>query len=356
MTTLDRYMLREMTPAFLLAVGTFVVLLVGHMLYTVVEVVVERSVPLPSVMEFLALRLPEAASMALPVAALLGAALCFNRLASDGELVALRAGGASFARIMVPPALLGLLAALAVFILNEQIAPRCEEASRRLLVETISKRRSLAFQPGRFLELSDTAWVYPGDVDPRRERLMKVRVFLLRGDDPPTLVSAEDAVFRPGELLVRGGTAIAPEWSGDVTWGSVGDIHVSLQPEAFALPGGSGELREMSLRELWLNWREAKTRSPGRTASLSLELHSRLALAGAALVFTLLAGPLTLAVGRGQNLAGLALSLLVVFAYYLLMLWSRLLGERGVLPPFAGAWGPNGLLLVLTAWLAYRLR
>jgi lipopolysaccharide export LptBFGC system permease protein LptF len=356
MKILDRYLLREIVPVFLLAAGTFVVLLLGHMLYTVVEVVVERRVPLPSVMKFLLLRLPEAASMAIPVSALLATALCFNRLAGDRELPALRAGGASFFRMMLPPLVFGVLCAAAVFFLNEQLAPRCEEASRRLLVETISQRRSLAFQPGRFLQLSDNAWALPGDVDPHRERLTEVHLFLLRGTDPPILLKAPEAVFMRDELVISRAMALIPEWSGDITWGSVGNVRVSLQPEAFDLPGDAGQLREMSLRQLWQSWRSQQTSSPSAARRYSLELHSRLAIAAAALVFALLGGPLTLVAGRGQTLSGVALSLVVVFAYYLLTLWSRLLGERSILSPFLAAWGLNGFLLVFTAWLVYRLR
>jgi lipopolysaccharide export LptBFGC system permease protein LptF len=77
-------------------------------------------------------------------------------------------------------------------------------------------------------------------------------------------------------------------------------------------------------------------------------------MSAAALVFALFAAPLTLAVGRGRTLSGVALSLVVVFAYYLVMLWARLLGERGLLPPSLAAWGENLLLLALTAWLTSR--
>lgn len=356
MRIVDRYLLREMLPVYALAAGTFVVLIVGHMLYTVVEVVVERHVPLPSVGKFLALRVPQAVSMALPVSALIAAALCFNRLAADGELAALRAAGASLWRLMWPAVILGAVSSAVVFLLNEQIAPRCEEASRRLLIETVSQRRSLAFQPRRFLSLSDTAWVYPEDVDQRRDRLLGVSLFMLRGDDPPAMVSAEEAEFRQGELVVRRGHMLVPEWSGDLTIGHVGPVRVSLQPEAFALPGGAGALRQMSLQELARKWRSTRQTQPQRAALLSLEFHSRLAMAAAALAFALLAGPLTLVLGRGQTLAGIALSLFVVLAYYLLMLWFRLLGERGQLPPAAAAWGPNAVVLVLTAWLAFRSR
>jgi lipopolysaccharide export LptBFGC system permease protein LptF len=356
MKILDRYLLRAMLPIFFGAVAVFVVLLVGHMLYTVIEVVVERGVPLPSVAKFLLLKIPQATAMALPVSVLLAASLTFNRLAADFELPALRAGGASFARLLWPPLVLGLAAGLAVLLLNEQVAPRCEEASGRLLVEAISRQRSLAFQPGRFLQLSDQAWVYPGDTDPHGERLLQVKLFLVRGSDPPALVSAPEAFFTRDKLVVPKAQTLVPEWSGDVTWGSAVSMEIPLVPEAFSLPGGAGELRRLSLLELWRRWRAAAPRSPEQAVRLSLEIHARLAIAGACVVLALLGGPLTVAVGRGQSLSGVGLSLGVVFLYFLGMLWTRLLGERGGLPPVAAAWGENAAILVLTGWLLFRLR
>ena len=356
MKRLDRYLLREMAPTVGGAALTFVVLLVGHMLYTVVEVVVERGVPLPSVMHFLALKVPEAAVMALPVSMLLGSALAFNRLQSDQELTVIRASGISFARIMMPAAMLGLAVAVLVLVLNEWVAPKCEEASRKLLIDAVSQQRALAFQPRRFLQLSDTAFVYPEEVDPKHDRLMGVKLFMLGGDNPPVLVEAPEAVFIGGDLIAPRARTYAPEWSGDVAWGHVGTVKVALRSEGLYVPGDVGEMRGASLGMLWKNWHDEMARFPQEAARWELEFHARLAMAAAALVMALLAGPLTVAVGKGHSLSGVALSLGIVFLYYLGMLWLRLAGDRGVLPPVAAAWGENGALLVLTGWLIYRLR
>ncbi|MCX7600281.1 MAG: LptF/LptG family permease [Armatimonadetes bacterium] len=354
MKLLDRYLLREMLPGFLGAALTFIVLLVGHMLYMVVEVVVERGVPLPSVMRFLALKVPGAAVMALPVSALLGSALAYNRLATDGEIAPLRVAGASLWRLLVPAAVLGLVAAVVVFVLNENIAPRCEEASRRLLVEAVSRRHTLAFMPQRFLELSATAFAYPEDVDDRTDRLLKVKLFLVQGTNPPVLIEAPEAVFASSELVARRPRSYAPGWNGELAWGTLSQLRVPLTAEALYLPGEASRLRAASLQDLYHVWRQRAL--PGEARRAALEIHSRLAVSAAAIVFALFAAPLTLAVGRGRTLSGVALSLVVVFIYYLAMLWARLLGERGVLPPSLSAWGENLLLLALTLWLTWRSR
>jgi hypothetical protein len=98
----DRYLLGEALGPFLVALGAFIVLITGHMLFQVVEVIVEHGVPLPSVLRFVALQVPNAAVMALPVSVLMGCSLAVNRLASDHEIVAMRSGGMSFARMMAP--------------------------------------------------------------------------------------------------------------------------------------------------------------------------------------------------------------------------------------------------------------
>lgn len=356
MKLLDRYLLREMAPTVVGAALTFIVLLVGQMLYTVVTVVVERGVPLPSVMHFLALKVPEAAVMALPVSVLLGSALAFNRLQGDHELTVVRAAGTSFLRMMVPVAVLGLGVSLLGFVLNEWVAPRCEAASRKLLMDEISQQRTLAFQPKRFLQLSDTAFVYPEAVDTKHDRLLGVKLFMLSGDNPPALVEAPEATFVGGKLIAPRAKSYVPQWSGDVAWGTVGTVTVQLRSGGLFLPGGAETIRDSSLGKVWRTWHDEEARYPQDAARWELEFQSRLAMAAAALVLALLAGPLTVAVGKGRSLSGVALSLGVVFVYYLGMLWLRLAGDRGVLPPVAAAWGENGALLVLTGWLIYRLR
>ena len=141
-----------------------------------------------------------------------------------------------------------------------------------------------------------------------------------------------------------------------MAWGHVGTVKVALRSEGLYVPGDVGEMRGASLGMLWKNWHDEMARFPQEAARWELEFHARLAMAAAALVMALLAGPLTVAVGKGHSLSGVALSLGIVFLYYLGMLWLRLAGDRGVLPPVAAAWGENGALLVLTGWLIYRLR
>ncbi len=74
----------------------------------------------------------------------------------------------------------------------------------------------------------------------------------------------------------------------------------------------------------------------------------KLAFPFSAFVAVLLALPLSAQLGRkGRNLGkafGIALSVLLLFVYYLLMAAFSALGKNGALDPFVAAWVPNAIM------------
>ncbi|MNX37624.1 putative permease YjgP/YjgQ family protein [compost metagenome] len=71
----------------------------------------------------------------------------------------------------------------------------------------------------------------------------------------------------------------------------------------------------------------------------------------------LIAAPMGMLFSRKGAYAGAALSILLVFIYYVLIQVCRALGEHGTLSPFVAAWTPNllfGLTGVFLIWWADR--
>ncbi len=68
-----------------------------------------------------------------PMAMLLSVLLSFSRLSSDSEAVATYAAGVPFIRVAAPAAVLGVVASLAGFILNDYMAA---QASRQIADKT----------------------------------------------------------------------------------------------------------------------------------------------------------------------------------------------------------------------------
>ncbi len=357
MRIVDRYILGEAFRPFVVALLAFVVLISGHMLFTVVEVIVEHGVPLPSVLRFVALQVPGAAVMALPVSVLMGCSLAANRLASDHEIVGMRAGGISPARLLAPMWLLGLLATFATFTVSEGAVPWSRRQAELLVRDMVLRRQSLAFEPGRFTDTGQGITIYVGERSPVPGELRDVMVFQSQAGGYPLAFTAPGAVFRGDLLYPVGARFYYFDGTGLTTLRSAG-VEVDLRQVGSAAGGlaGSTGMAEMSLRELTAEYERAEERSAGSGRSYALEAHTRLAMAVSCLVFAALAGPVTLRFARGQSLVGIAAALIITFGYFLVMIWTRALGEGGALPVPVAAWVQNAVLIAAAALGVYRLR
>jgi len=75
-----------------------------------------------------------------------------------------------------------------------------------------------------------------------------------------------------------------------------------------------------------------------------VQLHLKVALPAASIVFALVGAPLGMQSHRRAASIGFGLSIVVIFVYYVLMSVGSALGEGGQLPPALGAWLQNILL------------
>jgi len=86
---------------------------------------------------------------------------------------------------------------------------------------------------------------------------------------------------------------------------------------------------------------------------LLVDYHMKLALPLTSFIFILIGTPLSL--GNQESRAmSLALTVIIIFFYYLLVSFSRSLGRNGVLPPLLAAWLPNAVFgifgVILIIW------
>ncbi|MEN6303977.1 MAG: LptF/LptG family permease [Armatimonadia bacterium] len=353
MPRLDRYLFAEMLWPFVGGVLTFVVLITGHMLFLAIETMVDHHVPLSGVLRYVSYQVPGALIMALPVATLLAASLAFNRLARDHELIALRSGGMSTWRLVIPGLVLGLIAAGGSIWLSGSLAPRSKQAASDLMRDVVLQQRALVFKPHQFLDTGRGLNLYVEGADEAKDEVSGLHVFCLRPEGPPMLLWAPKAQFGATTLLVPQPRFYALDTNGALTYGDSDSIDIDLTQVGAGSSHRSGGLEDQSLRALW---QRAHVSGAGGDRSASLEFHSRLAMAFACLVFALLAGPVTLRFSRGQSLVGVLATIIVVFIFYVVMLWTRMLGESGVLPVMAAAWGETAALSIVALVAIARVR
>jgi lipopolysaccharide export system permease protein len=88
--------------------------------------------------------------------------------------------------------------------------------------------------------------------------------------------------------------------------------------------------------------------------SYSVELHKKIAMSFACLVFVLLGIPIGARTKEGGTGAGMVASISVFAVYYAFLKAGETLADRGYVAPFLSMWAANILLGALGAWLLYR--
>jgi LPS export ABC transporter permease LptF len=356
MKTLDRYLFTEMFWPFIGGLLTFVVLITGHMLFLAIETMVDHHVPFSGVLRYVSYQVPTALIMALPVATLLAASLALNRLARDHELIALRSGGMSTWRLMLPGLMLGLVASGLSVWLSGSVGPRSRQAADDLLRQVVLQQKALVFKPHQFLDTGRGLHLYVEETDQAQDTVGGLHVFCLRPESSPMLLWAPKAQFGATTLLVPQPRFYALDTTGALTYGDSESIDIDLTQVGRTSSRHSAGLQDLSLRDLRTRIDQERRVSPEIARPARLEYHSRFAMALACVVFALLAVPVTLRFGRGQSLVGVLATILTVFFFYVIMLWMRMLGGSGTLPVEVAAWGENLGLATLALLAIHRQR
>src|SRR5262249_59948858 len=102
MPLLDRYILRELWPSFVLALVVATFVLFADKLLWLLSLILSNHLDLVTSVRLLSYTLPTVSGLTLPIAFLIGCTLTFNRLSMDSEYVVFRAAGLILCRMLVP--------------------------------------------------------------------------------------------------------------------------------------------------------------------------------------------------------------------------------------------------------------
>ena len=96
--------------------------------------------------------------------------------------------------------------------------------------------------------------------------------------------------------------------------------------------------------------------SPERRALLLTQYHGRLAAPWTCLVVVLIALPFGAVTGRRNVFVGVASSIVIFFAFYVIQRFGLALGTSGRIPASIAAWAPNAIFAILGMVLTWRQR
>lgn len=354
MRILDRYIMAHFLGPFAVGVAAFVAVLTGVTeIYYAVQLVTDRGVPLPMVLEIFFLHLPATIALTMPMATVFAALMASGELSSHGEIVAMRAGGVSLLRMMWPIIAAGAAVALMAFAFNEAFSPLCNYRAGTLLQEfaashdTEKKPVTLRIPetgPPQLLVSADS-------LDIAHAQMTNVVIIEYAAGKPRNVYFAEQAVWEGTTWLLRRvihkrdtGKGFQEIRVKELRY-PIGRTPEQLRrsPERRAEEYTIPQLRAEAASLLAAPAADAASRK--RARFLIQHLHIRIAAPWAALCFSVLGFPLGLRPQRATAGIGFGLSLAVVFVYYILFNVLRGFGEQNTISPVVAAWLPNAIVL-----------
>ena len=99
---IDRYVIREIVPPFLLALLVFTFILIIPFIIELAETMIAKGVPGITILRLTVTLLPQALALTIPMALLIGLLVGLGRLSSDREFVVMMACGISPYRLLQP--------------------------------------------------------------------------------------------------------------------------------------------------------------------------------------------------------------------------------------------------------------
>jgi LPS export ABC transporter permease LptF/LPS export ABC transporter permease LptG len=354
---LDRYLVREIVPPTALGLLVFTFILLLQQVTILTGALIARSAPPATIARVFLNLLPSILSLTIPMAFLLGVLLAFGRLASDSEIVALRASGVSPARLLRPVLALAAFTGLLTFYVMAVALPAANQAYRQIMFSLVINKARTSVKPRVFtadLLPSQTMVLFVSDIPAETGEWKDVFVHDTRDPKNPRVILARegrlvvDEKDKTLELHLERGVlhSFAPPNPESYDQQRFRTLDLPLPFDELVPPVAlsKGE-RELTLGELTARIRSLEAEGKGeRAASLRVERHKKFAIPTACFVFGLLGLGLSLGSRKEARSAAFALSIAVFFVYYVFIRLGEHAADTGLVSPFLGMWTANLLL------------
>src|SRR5215510_13453921 len=191
MRVITKAILKEMATVAGITLLGLVVLVLLQQAMRLTDLITKQGVSLLAIAPSLMLALPALVAIMLPVCALMTPAITYSRLATDSELLALRATGYSFYQLLPPIVGLGLLMSGATAFLVVEVIPHASFLARQELFEAVSTSLQLRIRERIFQTPIPGIVLYVERIDKKNGRLQGVLIADNRSPEVTTILASE---------------------------------------------------------------------------------------------------------------------------------------------------------------------
>jgi lipopolysaccharide export system permease protein len=342
MSTIDRYLTKEIIKHFIIVLMTATGIYLSVDFFENVDKFINAGLPVSRILLFFQLKLPLIAAQITPVGIMLAVLITFGLMNKNNEIIALKSGGMSVYHFLRPILVIGLVITVCLFFLSEIVVPitinKANDIWRREVKKyTITSTRKNIWFKGNH-SISHISYFNPKD---RTISGITLNYF----DEHFRLTRRVDAAkgrFKQGKWLFY-------DTMEQVLNNKTGSYDVEFQSEKFEdidflpedLQRAAKKSEEMSSQELYHYVQDIEAEGYDATP-YRVDFHGKFALPVACLILCIIGTGITLKKNTRQSLSvAIIYGIAVVFLYWISQSFCLSLGHGGILSPVIAAWIAN---------------
>lgn len=303
---------------------------------------------------------PQILYYVMPFAVLLALLISHGILARSNQITALLVGGVSSMRLLTLFLCCAAGATVSLFWLSETILPTSnrEQDSRYNRIKGKPQEQAIIAFGQRWVQGEDGT-IYAYQYNPTTRELLKTTAYYFQGNLLWRLLQVEETVpVNDHNWQIKQGWELSISPSSEVQFSSItphSPLQLNVPDNNMIFTRVINEASKMNFFELRQYIRYlARLNAP--TNSLRVDLEKKLAFPFSCLPLLAIAFPLALRNTKRRTLAGVGLSIIIGFTYWISAGLFESLGRQAFLPPGLSVWGPHALFVSVGIFLFFRLR
>jgi lipopolysaccharide export system permease protein len=282
------------------------------------------------------------------MAGLFAVVIAISRFSQDSETAAFVSIGISPFDLLKPLIVLGItLSAISIFT-SLELAPNGNRRFEMILHEVSQSKVTAAVKENAFTESFYNMVIFAIGSDSKTGKLDKVFIYDEQNPDAPLSVIAQD-----GLIFTQNTQDKSTLWlklnSGNIH--RQDESHTKINFKEYEVKLIDSQQIKSEIEKSQNSWTLKdlleRMNSESTSKQARIELNKRLAIGVACGILVVFGFSLSFSINRREKTNGFVLSLIVIIAYWLLMVTFENISRSGYLPPEIAMWIPN-LIFVVT--------
>jgi len=348
MKILDRYLIKQFLQIIFFGLIAFTVIFVVIDMMENLDDFIDQSVPFHIVAHYYLVFIPEIIKLITPVSVLFAALFTAGKAANLSELTAMRAGGISMFRFMIPFLITTLFISLLSVYFGGYIVPMADKT--KLNIEKLYLNRGINFAGSNiFFQDSRTRIVNVSFFDNSSNQAVRVSLQEFATDNITKMISRTDAarmsydsttkswMLKDGVTRKFTDSSETADYFTDLTLSNLNFSPVELNTK-------QQKIENMNLTEL-KSFIETQQRAGTDTTDTLIEYYSRFSFSMASFIIVFFGLPISANRRKGGFAVQVGINILVTFLYLVFMKISQAFGSNGSMNPILTAWLANLIFL-----------